>query len=339
MNAMRNPRAWLLTAVPVLALAGVPFIPGAVDNYLFFYLFLVFVHITLAQSWNLVAGYTGQISLAQHAFFGIGGYTTAVVSTTLLADGHFYFNPLTMLASGVAAAVFAVAIGTPLLSKLAGDYFALGTLGFGEILRVALVKGGSLTGGSFGISMSSAPFATLAPHYWVGLLFAVAATVLVYALVRSRIGLALMAIREDPLSAAANGVDVLFFKVLAFAVGGFLAGAAGSLYAFYIFSVSPGGFLSLNWTLYPILMCVMGGSGTIFGPVIGAFVMTAVFSAANVWLPSAHPILSGGLIIVVMLFMPNGILRMRAKTSGTRRAAWDGPATAQAAEPVVNQGD
>lgn len=305
-----------VVAAVVLALACVPFVPGAVDSYLFFYLFLVFVHATLAQSWNLVAGYTGQISLAQHAFFGVGGYATAVISTTLLADGRFYFNPATLLASGIAAALFAALIGMPLLSKLAGDYFALGTLGFGEILRVLLVKGGSMTGGSFGIAMSSDPFETLAPHYWVGLLFAIGATALVYLLIRSRIGLALMAIREDPLAAAANGVNVLLYKVLAFAIGGFLAGLAGSLYAFYVFAVSPGGFLSLNWTLYPILMCVMGGSGTVLGPVIGAFVMTAVFTVANVWLPSAHPILSGGLIILVMLFMPDGILRM---TGPTRR--------------------
>lgn len=312
---MQNRFAIIIAAVFVLALALVPLIPGAVDNYLFFYLFLVFVHITLAQSWNLVAGYTGQISLSTHAFFGIGGYTTAFISTLLLEDGHFYFNPATMLASALIAALFAILIGLPLLSKLAGDYFALGTLGFGEILRVLLVKGGSVTGGSFGIAISSDPFETLTPHYLVGLLCASFATLLVYKLIRSRIGLALMAIREDPLAAAANGVNVLYYKVLAFAIGGFLAGLAGSLYAFYIFSVSPGAFLSLNWTLYPLLMCVMGGSGTIFGPVIGAFVMTAIFAAANIWLPNAHPILSGGMIILTMLFMPNGILRM----TGARR--------------------
>lgn len=310
-------RLWIVAAV-VLALGCVPFIPGAVDSYFFYYLFLVFVYVVLAQSWNLVAGYTGQISLAGHAFFGIGGYATAIISTTLLAEGHFYFNPLTMLASGAAAALFAALIGVPLLSKLEGDYFALGTLGFGEIVRVVLIKGGSATGGSFGIAMSSEPFTTLAPHYWVGLLFATFATALVYLLIRSRLGLALIAIREDPLAAAANGVRVLYYKVFAFALGGFLAGLAGSLYAFYVFAVSPGGFLSLDWTLYPILMCVMGGSGTILGPVIGAFVMTAVFAAAKVWLPGAHPILSGGLIILVMLFMPNGMLRMRRARAGAQ---------------------
>ncbi len=315
---MSRNHAIVVAALVVLAFALVPFIPGAPDNYLFFYLFLVFVHVVISQGWNLVAGYTGQISLAQHAFFGIGGYATAIISNTLLTDSNFYFNPWSMLASGLVAAAFAALIGVPLLSKLAGDYFALGTLGFGEIVRVALIKGGTVTGGSFGISMSSDPFETLKPHYWVGLLLATLSTAAVWAIARSRLGLALMAVREDPLAAAASGVDLLLFKVLSFAAGGFLAGMAGSLYAFYALAVSPGGFLSLNWTLYPILMCVMGGNGTVLGPVLGAFVMTAVFSAANIWLPTAHPIFSGALIILVMLFMPNGILKSRDTRPGVR---------------------
>lgn len=304
-------KAFAALAAFVVVLACVPLIPGALDSYVAFYLFLVFVHIVLAQSWNLIAGYAGQISLAQHAFFGVGGYTTAIFATRVLSDDTFYFNPWAILAAGVVAAVFAVAIGIPLLSKLAGDYFALGTLGFGEIVRVLLVKGGKLTGGSFGIAMSPAPFDTLAPHYWTGLGMAAAATAAVFAIARSRFGLALMAVREDPMAASANGVHVLRYKVLAFAIGAFMAGLAGSLYSFYVFAVSPVGFFNLNWTLYPILMCVMGSSGTVLGPVLGAFLMTAVFSASTLWLPSAHPILTGAMIIVVMIFMPNGILRTR----------------------------
>lgn len=319
MNRMLASPASRVAAAPVIGLALVPFIPGAPDHYLFFYLFMVFVYTVVSQSWNIVAGYAGQISLAQHAFFGIGGYTTALIATWLFPDGGSYFNPLLLLASGVVAALFAVAIGTPLLSKLAGDYFALGTLGFGEIVRIMLVKGGAFTGGSAGVSMSSEPFETLVPHYWVGLLLAAGSTLGVYLLARSRPGLALMAIREDPIAAAASGVPVLRFKVMAFAAGGFLAGLAGSLYAFYLFAVSPGGFLNLTWTLYPILMCVMGGSGTVLGPVLGAFVMTAVFSAGNIWLPGAHPIVSGGLIILVMLFMPNGIVQAWSNRQAAKR--------------------
>lgn len=327
MKRLRSSRASKAAAAAVLALALVPLIPGAHEHYLFFYLFMVFVYTVVAQSWNVVAGYAGQISLAQHAFFGIGGYTTALLATSLFAEGDSYFNPLLLLASGAVAALLACAIGVLLLSRLAGDYFALGTLGFGEIVRVVLVKGGSLTGGSAGVSMSPEPFDTLKPHYWVGLLLAVAATLGVHLLMRSRLGLALMAIREDPIAAAASGVPVLRFKVMAFAAGGFLAGLAGSLYAFYVFSVSPGGFLNLTWTLYPILMCVMGGSGTVLGPVLGAFVMTAVFSAGNIWLPGAHPIVSGALIILVMLFMPNGFLRAGRNRQAAKRPQGEAVAT------------
>ncbi len=316
---MAGALGYRIAAGAAALLAFAPLLPGAVDHYLFFYLFLVFVHIVLAQSWNLVAGYTGQISLAQHAFFGIGGYTTALVATVVMGDSGFYFNPLLFLASGLVAALLALAIGFPLLSKLAGDYFALGTLGFGEIVRIMLVKGGAATGGAAGVAMSTEPYETLVPHYLVGLALAVAATAGVALLMRSRTGLALLAVREDPVAAAASGVNVLRYKLLAFAGGAFLAGVAGSLYAFYVFSVSPGGFLNLSWTLYPILMCVMGGSGTVLGPVIGAFLMTGVFSAANIWLPGAHPIISGGLIIAVMLFMPEGILRLGVKRGGRKR--------------------
>ena len=336
MNLQGDNKRLILAAIATLAFALVPFIPGAPDHYLFFYLFMVFVYATVAQSWNVVAGYTGQISLSQHAFFGIGGYTTALLATHFFDGGGFYFNPLLLLASGLVAALFAVAIGIPLLSKLAGDYFALGTLGLGEIVRVLLIKGGSFTGGSAGVSMSPEPFDTLKPHYWVGLLLAVGRTAAVAWMARSRTGLALMAVREDPIAAAASGVPVLRVKVGAFAAGAFVAGLAGSLYAFYVFAVSPGGFLNLSWTLYPILMCVMGGSGTVLGPVLGAFVMTAVFTAGNIYLPGAHPIVSGALIILVMLFMPNGILRVRegrARARKTGQQVEKGPQESPVATP------
>ena len=104
---------------------------------------------------------------------------------------------------------------------------------------------------------------------------------------RSRVGLALVAIREDETAAASSGISVLKYKVLAFAIGAFLIGICGSVYAYYLFQVSPEGFLILKWTLYPILMCVIGGSGTVIGPVVGSLVMTAVFTAANIYLPSS----------------------------------------------------
>jgi branched-chain amino acid transport system permease protein len=231
----------------------------------------------------------------------------------LLGYGHYYFDPVTMILSGLVPVVFALAIGIPLLGKLRGDYFALGTLGFGEIVKVAFIKGGNFTGGPIGIMLPSSVYTSLRPHYWTALFLAVLATGVVYFMSRSRVGLALVAIREDETAAASSGIHVLKYKVLAFAVGAFLIGVCGSVYAYYLFQVSPDGFLILKWTLYPILMCVIGGSGTVIGPIVGALVMTGVFTAANIYLPSIHPIFSGIIIILVMLFMPNGIVRLRER--------------------------
>jgi branched-chain amino acid transport system permease protein len=295
-------------------LVFVPFVSDSEKSYLVFFLFLTFCHIVLSQGWNLVAGYTGQISLGTHAFFALGAYTTAMLwHFKAFGAVNYYFNPAVMIASGLVPLIFAILIGTPLLSKLHGDYFALGTLGFGEILKVAFVKGGSFTGGPIGIVLPSGLYSTMKPHYWMALFLALAATGVVYYMARSRVGLALKAIREDEMAASSSGIHILKYKVLAFAVSAFLIGTCGSVYAYYLFHVSPEGFLILRWTLYPVLMCVIGGSGTVLGPIIGSLVMTGVFTATNIYFPSVHPIFSGVIIILVMLFMPNGIVRLWEK--------------------------
>lgn len=296
-----------------LLFALIPFILDTEKSFIVYFLFLCFCLIIMTQGWNLVAGYAGQISLGQHAFFGVGAYTTAMVWHYDLLGMSYYFNPILMILSGLVAAVVAVAVGLPLLSKLQGDYFALGTLGLGEIIKVVFIKGGDFTKGPIGILLPSAVYSSLKPHYWTALFLAFLATAVVYYMSRSRIGLALVAIREDEMAAEAKGINSLKYKVLAFAVNAFLVGICGSLYAFYLFHVNPEGFLILKWTLYPIIMCVMGGSGTIIGPVIGVFLMNGVFSYANIYFPSIHPIMSGVIIILIMLFLPKGLIRIRKR--------------------------
>ena len=310
---MKDKRSIALTVIVTAVLAFVPFVFDSEKSYLVYFLFLTYCHIVLAQGWNLVSGYTGQISLGQHAFFGLGAYTTAMLWRADVLGVNYYFDPLTMVLSGLVPMVFAVAIGIPLLSKLQGDYFALGTLGFGEIVKVAVIKGKGFTGGPVGIILPSSVYATLKPHYWTALFLAFAATAVIYLMIRSRTGLALVAIREDEMAAEAKGIHSLKYKVLAFAINAFIVGICGSLYTYYLFHVSPDGFLILKWTIYPILMCVIGGSGTIIGPVLGAVLMTGVFSLANIFFPAIHPIFSGIIIILVMLFMPNGIVRLRKR--------------------------
>jgi branched-chain amino acid transport system permease protein len=178
----------------------------------------------------------------------------------------------------------------------------------GEIIKVIFVKGGKFTGGSDGLHLDSSIYTSLKPYYWVALLLAVCVTTVVYFLMRSKVGLALGAIREDETSAASHGVRVLRYKMIAFALGAFFAGICGSLYGMYLFNINPDAMFRLDWTLYPVLMCVIGGSGTILGPVIGVFFMTAVFSIADVFFVGMQPVLAGILIILVMKFMPGGLI-------------------------------
>ncbi|QND66346.1 branched-chain amino acid ABC transporter permease [Mesorhizobium loti] len=316
--------AWKWIAVIVVAaLALLPLLPGAVDSYAFSFLFFVFIYAIMAQGWNLVAGFGGQISLGNHAFFGLGAYTTAILWSGnylwgSLYDSHpnvYYFDPVTMVLGGLVAAFAAVLVGLPLLSKLRGDYFALGTLGFGEIVKVMFINGGDFTGGAFGIVAPASTFDTLRPHYLVGLGLVVGVALAIRTLMRSRYGLALIAVRDDEMAASANGIDTLRVKVAAFAGSAFIAGIAGSLYTYYIFHVGPDSVFDLDWMLLPLMMTVVGGTGTLLGPILGAFVMYAVFDLARIVVPDYHPVISGLTIILAMLFLPKGLMRSFAGRS------------------------
>lgn len=282
-----------------------PFLVDAEASYLVFFFYTAFMYITLAQGWNLAAGYTGQVSLGQHAFFGIGCYVTAI---TWRAGITGYLDPAAMLMSGAGAALVAIVVGLPLLAKLKGDYFALGTLGLGEILRVVALNGGSLTEGAAGISVSSSVYLSMRHYYFIALVIALITLLSLWLITRSRIGLALVAIREDEVAAAANGIAILEYKIFAFAVGAFVTGLCGSLNAYYIFHIHTGGAFHLNWVLLPILMALLGGAGTLLGPILGPFVLLAAFELTSLLTPELHPIFSAAFIILVTLFLPDGIM-------------------------------
>ena len=306
-SALRSP----LAVIAALALIGsvVPrLVPDRESSYLLYVLFQAFLFLTLAQGWNLVAGYTGQISLGQPAFFGSGAYVTAMLWN---AGWGGYFDPFTMLLSGVAAALLAILIGIPLLSRLRGIYFALGTLGLGEILKVIVIQGGEITGGSSGLILPSGGYTSLTIYYYYSLALSLFATLTVYLITKSRLGLALVAVRDSETAAAASGINILKYKVGAFAFGAFFTGLCGNLQAYYLFQVTAPSFFSLNWTLYPVIICVLGGVGNVTGPIVGAFVLTLLFEVSKEWLPMIHPMLSGILIILIILFLPGGILRAK----------------------------
>jgi branched-chain amino acid transport system permease protein len=282
-----------------------PFLVNAETSYLVYFFYTTFIYIALAQGWNLVAGYAGQVSLGQHAFFGVGCYVTAI---TWRAGWTGYFDPLAMLMSGMGAAIVAIVIGLPLLAKLRGDYFALGTLGLGEILRVIALRGGRFTEGAEGIGLPSSAYLSMSHYYFIALLITIITLASLWLIIRSNIGLALVAIREDETAAAANGINTLKYKILAFAVGAFVTGLCGSLHAYYLFYVQTGGAFNLNWVIIPILMAILGGAGTFWGPILGAFILAAVFELANIWMPELHPIFSAAFIVLVTLFLPDGLM-------------------------------
>lgn len=294
----------------LIAFATLPFYLNVSTSYVGYYLFIVFIYIIISQGWNLVAGYAGQLSLAGNAFFGIGAYTMGLLWLHNVTHTWYYLDPVVMIISGLTPIVLAILLGIPLLTRLRGDYFAFGTLAVGEILAAIAVKT-SLFGGAVGLQLPSSAYSSMRPYYWIGLGLAILASGLVYFLNRSRVGLAFRAIREDEAAAASHGVHVLEYKVIAFALSAFLAGIAGSLYGYYLFRVNPDSVFSLNWIIYPVLVVMLGGTGTVLGPVLGALLVGALFAYGSIYLKDTHPILEGALIILVMKFMPGGLAGLK----------------------------
>jgi branched-chain amino acid transport system permease protein len=309
--ASRQNRVYLILAVLAIIFFGTLPFYVSIDSFFIYFLFVCFTYIILSQGWNLVGGYTGQISLGTHAFFALGAYTTALIWIHNITHTWYYFDPLVMILSGIVPAIFALIIGIPLLSRLRGDYFSFGTLAAAEILLVVIIRTTDFSGGSTGLHLPGSSWSGMGLPYWTALLLAVLATLAVFLVTRSRIGLALRAISEDEMSSASHGIHILRYKLLSFAIGSFIIGICGSLYAYYFFTVTPDNFMNLNWMFLPLLICVLGGNGTILGPIIGAFVVGGLFTFGDVLVGRVHPILAGVLIILVMKFQPTGIVGLK----------------------------
>ncbi len=273
------------------------------------------IYALMAIGQNLITGYVGLLSLTQAGFFAIGSYATAILSVTYGVD--FW---ITIPIAALIAAFFGVVIGLPTL-RLRGDYLAIATLGFGEIVRNILNNWDSLTNGPMGIQRI--PMVTIfgmkvSPYAKWGFLVLVWVIVLIAyylfeRLARSRMGRALEAIREDEIAASSMGINTTQYKVWAFALGAAVAGVAGSLQAVFILSVTPGVFTFMV-SIMVLCMVVLGGMGNFAAVILGAFIIQFIsyfpqlVGLSNVIPPQFKQVLFGFILVVMMIWRPIGIL-------------------------------
>jgi branched-chain amino acid transport system permease protein len=271
-------------------------------------LFLVLINVTLASSLNLITGYAGQVSIGHVAFYAIGAYTAALASAGW-GWGVWLTLPLAALVSFGAGLV----IGAPSL-RVEHDFLAIVTLGLGLVVQ-GLALNLDFTGGPYGISgvRRVELFGTPAgpgAHAALAAVLAVVTVAAVWRIRRSRVGTALLALRDDALAAEVTGNDTARYKVLAFALGGLFAGAAGGLFAHYAAFVSPESF-DLAASVSVLAMVVVGGLGTLAGPVLGAAVLTLLPELMR-FTAEYRMLLYGLMLVAVMRYLPRGILGARA---------------------------
>ncbi len=260
--------------------------------------FIMLLSITLAQSWNIVGGYAGQVNLGHAAFFGTG----ALVTRTLWAAGVNVI--LAMLAGAAVAILFGLVIGIPAF-RLRGAYFAIGTLVLAEILRITI--------GNLLPEISTLPTATIATYrltdrYYLALVLAALATLSVALLSRTRVGLGMRAVREDEEAAEASGVGALRIKLLALALSTALAGLAGGLFAYYHISYYPQHPFSPSWTFDALLITYIGGVGTLQGPLLGAVFYTLLKEYLAIHWVDFHLLIFGVLFMAIVLALPGGLV-------------------------------
>jgi branched-chain amino acid transport system permease protein len=302
----------LAAAVAVLVLLLLPAFPKILDPYAVSILTLIFFYAFLAQSWNIVGGYAGQLSAGHAAFVGVGAYTSAMLSTT------WGITPwIGMLAGGLLSAALGAVIGyLGFRFGLRGFYFVLLTVAFAEVCRI-VASNTEAVGGALGlyITFTGNPwhfqFQDPRAHYYVALALMLLATGVVRAVEGRRFGVYLSAIKNDEVAAEALGVDAFRYKLLAMVLSSFLTGLGGTFYAFYLLSLQPGSVFGIPLSVEIIIRAIVGGAGTLLGPILGSFILTPLGELSRSYFGQggyhgAHLVVYGGLLIAVVLFLPQG---------------------------------
>jgi len=267
----------------------------------------------MAQGWNFIGGYTGYAAFGNVAYFGIGAYTTGLL---MLGRWHVPFFPALAVGALLSACV-AILLGLPIL-RLKGHYFAIATLGVAEALAQVADNWDSLTEGSTGIDLpikSEGEF-----FYYTALGFVILGVLCTAAFARSKIGYGCVAIREDQDAARMLGINTTLYKGIAYAISAVFAAIAGGITAYQNVHVTPGDFFKIDYTLQMIIATIIGGTGTVLGPVLGAAVYQLL--STYVWsrFLELHPTVLGLIIILFIVFLPRGLMAVlaRKRTGGER---------------------
>jgi branched-chain amino acid transport system permease protein len=277
---------------------------------------LAFLLVSGSVAWNWMGGFLGQVSFGHAAMFGVGGF----VSARLLLDGPVP-APLAWLLGGLAAGVFA--LGAHPALRLRGPYFSIATIGMGEAVRLVFTYWEDFTGGASGVSLPIDPGMKFRLYWW-GLGLAALVVAATFVLRRSTFGLQLLAIKADVDAAGDVGVSATFYQDLVFALSGIVVGISGGLYASYFSFIEPNDMFGFDRSIAFVLMTVIGGVGTVLGPVLGAIVFVLLRQYLLASYPQLYLGLYGGLLILIILFEPlgmSGLLQRLARLVRRRLAA------------------
>lgn len=310
-NFRRNTIILLVISLAVVliptALMELPLGAPAVDAYTAQIIILGGINAIMAISVNVICGITGQLSLGQAGFQALGAY-----SVILLTSECGIPLPVSIILGGLIAAFFGFLIGFPTL-KLEGDYLAIVTLAFGEIIRVVLVNLKGITGGPNGKQFSTVFTTSLDHGAAISYLSVIGSLVLIIVLLqnflRSTYGRAILAVREDPVAANSNGIGVFRYKMIGFVIASFIAGIGGALYAPFIGFVKPD-LASFNNSINDLIFVVLGGMGSITGGILAAFVLTILQEVLR-FLRDYRLLIYPVILILVMLFRPQGLLGVK----------------------------
>jgi len=354
-SALRpSPRGFSLPAILAFVAVVIAFaiFPSFVKKpYVLHMGVMLFLAIIQGQAWNVIGGYTGQYSVGHSAFFGIGAYTTMM----LLEVNKI--PPWWGIWAAMASAMILSLIVGSITFRLRGPYFVLASISVAEIIRLATLHFKGFTRGAEGFLLSSIPplhlfgveieFFTKRSFYYVGLLLAVVTILANWAVQHSKLGYYFQAIREDQDAAHSLGINLAFYKNVALAISAAFTAAAGGFFAMFVKFIDPNIAFGLDVSVQIVLICIVGGIGTIIGPVLGAMVLvplsevlrnprglvqvgivsadSGVVRFIETYLSNAHLLVFGILVVVVILFAPEGVLgvirRIVARTRRRRTAA------------------